>query len=277
MPHLEFGGESHVSCKIIILTLFLFTGAMLPAASDIDLLESYFKNEQYDALKKELPRVAREHADDPAVLFFRGYTTNDPDSAAVFYQRVADKYPTSKYADFALYRLGQYYFFIEDYAKARRRFSRLLRGYPSSYLKDDAQYLYCQSVLAQGKTDSAKLFLKAFVQNVRRSPYVDNAILDLESLGGVSTTVSKPKRRPEKKTYYSIQVASFKSFESAKNALFKLSKVYPHVEVGERTLGNTDYYLVYLGRFDSREKARQYARLYIEPHLQDYKVVERSL
>ncbi len=265
-----------MNAKLIVWIYFLLTGAML-FASDIDLLESCFRNEQYDELKKELPLVAKKHADDPAVLFFQGFTTNDPDSAALFYQQVVDKHPDSQYADFALFRLGQYYFFMEDYTKARRRFSRLLRGYPSSYLKDDAQYLYCQCVLAQGKTDSAKLFLKAFVQNVRRSPYVDNAILDLESLGGISTTVSQPKRQPAKKTFYSIQVASFKSFESAKKALFKLSKIYPHVEVGERTLGNTDYYLVYLGRFDSREKARQYARLYIKPHLQDYKVVERRL
>ena len=105
-----------MSCKIIILTLFLFTGVM-PAASDIDLLESYFKNEQYEALKKELPRVAGEHADDPTVLFFQGYTTDDPDSAALFYQRVVDKYPTSKYADFALFRLGQYYFVFWRNAK----------------------------------------------------------------------------------------------------------------------------------------------------------------
>ena len=256
-----------------LLLMFVLNAGI--AATSIDELESYFKNERYDQLAHEVRRAPAYLVNDPAFLFFKAFISTTPDSALPLYQRIVDNFPTAKYADQALFRLGQYHYFSQDYAKARHLFSRLLRGYPGSYLKDDAQYLYCQCILAQGKTDSAKVFLKAFVQNVQRSPYVDSAILDLESLGGVSTTMSNTQSQPIQKTFYSIHVASFKSFESAKNALHKLSKIYPHVEVGERRLGNTDHYLVYLGRFDTQEKAQQYADLYIEPHLQEYKVVQR--
>ena len=244
-------------------------------AVSINQLEQYFENEQYEDLRREVRRVSNEIKHDPAVLYFLAFTSNAPDSALSLYQRVAENFPSSKYADQALYRLGQYNFFTGNYTQARHSFARLLRGYSKSYLKDDAQYLYCQCILAQGKEDSAKVFLKAFVQNVRRSPYVDSAILDLESLGGVSITLPTAPAKSQQKDYYSIRVASFSSFESAKNALFKLSKIYPHVEVGELRLGTTDYYLVYLGRFETFDKAQQYAQLYIEPHLQEYKIMQR--
>ena len=263
--------------KRIAITLIVFIASAYILASDIDMLESYFENEQYDVLRQQVGRLAGKYPNNPTVLFFKGYSSTDPDSALFYYQQVASRFPESKYAANAHYRLGQFYYFVGDYQQARQRFSTLLRSYPSSYLKDDAQYLYCQCIMAQGKTDSAKIFLKAFVQNVRRSPYVNSAILDLESLGGLSTNAAPVSAAPKEKDFYSIRVASFKSFESAKNALFKLSNIYPHVEVSERRLGNTNYYIVYLGRFESRDKARQYAKLYIEPHLQDYEIVRRTL
>ena len=262
--------------QIAFALIVLFTSANI-RASELDLLETCFENEQFDALRQQLGRVAGKYPNNPAVLFFQGVSCTDPDSALFYYKQVASRYPDSKYAANAYLRLGQYYYFAGDYQQARQRFSALLRNYPSSYLKDDAQYLYCQCILAQGKTDSAKIFLKAFVQNVRRSSYVNSAILDLESLGGLSTNVAPEASAPQKKDFYSIRVASFKSFKSAKNALFKLSKIYPHVEVGERRLGNTNYYLVYLGRFHSRQKALHYAKLYIEPHLQEYEIVRRAM
>ncbi len=259
----------------IIVLIFGFLLFCRLYAADMNQLQAYFENEQFDELGRAVRSAVKIAPANPDILFFLAYTSASPDSALPLYRRVAEKYPKSKFADQALYRLGQYYFFSGDYATARRYFARLLRNYPKSFLKDDAQYLYCQCILAHGKKDSAKIFLKAFVQNVRRSPYVDSAILDLENLGGIKP---KPKiAMPAKpKTYYSIQVASFKSFESAKNALFKLAKIYPHVEVGDKQLGNTEYYVVYLGRFNSFDKAQHYARLYIEPQLQDYKIVQRG-
>ncbi|MBN1561000.1 SPOR domain-containing protein [candidate division KSB1 bacterium] len=257
--------------KISRITLLLaLLGPLL--STDIKVLEDYFEQQRYDELKNALTSYAMSAPNDPSVLFFRGYFHQHADSAATYYRRVVYNFPNSKYADHALLRLGQLAYFNNDFAAARHHFSRLLRNFADSEWRDDAQYLYCQCIMAQGKVDSAKLFLKAFIQNVQRSPYVDAAILDLESLGGLPTEILTP---PEKSPVaHSIQVASYKDFSDAKNALFKLSRVFPHVEIGERTLGNTKYYNVLIGSFESREKAMKYAQLYIRPHLSEYKIVE---
>ncbi|MBN1464795.1 tetratricopeptide repeat protein [candidate division KSB1 bacterium] len=256
--------------KIAPFVFLLALGGSLLSV-DVRMLESFFEQQRYDELERAISSL-QTLPDDPSLLFFRGYFQSNPDSAVTYYGRVINHFPNSKYADYALLRLGQYSYFDDDFSTARRHLSRLVRHFPDSEWRDDAQYLYCQCIIAQGKVDSAKLFLKAFVQNVQRSPFVDAAILDLESLGGLplDTLISQKKSS----VGYSIQVASYKDFNDAKDVLYKLARVFPHVEIGERTLGNTKYYNVLIGSFESREKASRYAQLYIQPHLTEYKVVE---
>ena len=77
----------------------------------------------------------------------------------------------------------------KKYDLAAKYYSFLTRRYPSSTLKDDAQYLFCQCKLAQGKLDSAHIFLQAFIKNAPRSPYVDLAVMDLESSGSWNSNI----------------------------------------------------------------------------------------
>ncbi len=255
------------------IVLFLLCGLAHPFAAVADL-DQLFEQENYQQLESLLPSHMAAFPNDPHVIFFQGYVQTDPTQAVIFYQRVVTDFPTSTYADYALLRLGQYYYFEGHYLTARRYFSQLFRTFPDSELKDDAQYLYCQSILADGKIDSAKLFLKAFVQNAKRSPYVDAAILDVEDLGGLAPEELVKPPVKKQKSFFSIQVASYKNQTDAKNAMHKLSRVFPHVTVGERTLGNTTYYRVLIGKFNSKDKATEYARLYIKPHLSEYTVIE---
>lgn len=255
----------------------LFFLSVLAFSADIAELEKYFEQENLQQLKNVLTSHATLPADDPSILFFRGFVEENPVVAVSYYQRLVNDFPRAKYADYALFRLGQYSYFIADYGQARRYFSRLILHYPQSELRDDAQYLYCQCIMAAGKTDSAKLFLKAFVQNVKRSPYVDAAILDLESLGGLSQQTLAPSTKEKKSPVYTIQVASYRNQADAQTAIHKLARVFPNVSLGERTLGNTTYYLIFVGKFESKDKAAAYAKLYIAPHLSEYKIVEQAL
>ncbi len=257
--------------RVSLLIVMIFSTIVYPGVADLDRA---FEAEDFEQLKQLLPSHMSIYPNDPLVLFFQGFVHSDPAQAVSFYKRVVTEYPTSKYADYAVFRIGQFHYFNADYLKARRYFSSLFRKFPYSDLRDDAQYLYCQSILAEGKVDSAKLFLKTFVQNARRSPFVDAAILDVESLGGLAQDeLSKPAQK-KLTAEYSIQVATYKNLSDADNAMQKLSRVFPHVTTGERTLGNATYYDVLIGKFDTKAKATNYARLYIKPHLNEYKVIE---
>jgi tetratricopeptide (TPR) repeat protein len=258
-------------CYFSVLIFLVLGPALFTSVADV---ESLFEQEEFDALKSALPEVVAAFPNDPAVIFFQGFTHANPDQAVSFYKRVVDEFPSSKYADYAMFRLGQYYYFEGDFTLARRYYSRVFRSYPESDLRDDAQYLYCQCIMAEGKTDSAKLFLKTFVQNAKRSPYVDAAILDVESLGGLSQEALTASDQKKKQKIFAIQVATYKNLSDARDAVHKLSRVFPNVKVGERTLGNTTYNRVLIGKFTTKDKAADYARLYIKPHLSEYKIIE---
>lgn len=284
-PNVDDGIRSNegnlIGMRTLILTLFIFIFAFFSfsAPSEIEKLQRYFQESQFDKLKNDLPDVATKYPDNPIVLFLQGVLEKNPQMAMQYYRRVLNDYPTFEYADHALFRLGQYSYFEQNYQHAKHHFSRLARHYPESDLKDDAQYLYCQCLLAQGKKDSAKTFLKIFVQNAKRSPFVDLAVLDIERLGGIPLdelhgfTIHKESDHQIFK--YTIQVGAFKNLSNAERVINGLDNKFPFVEMGEKTLGNTVYHLVWIGKFKTKNQAREYARNYIAPYIDDYRIVER--
>jgi tol-pal system protein YbgF len=75
--------------------------------------------------------TAPEAAD--AVYFIgESFSTEAPDSAAMYYTQVADKYPSSPRAASALYRLGSMAESARDTTAARGYYQRLIAKYPTS-------------------------------------------------------------------------------------------------------------------------------------------------
>lgn len=258
-----------------VLINLLLCGAVLTmraAADSVAALDSCFQQKRYQELQNRLPAVAALHPDHPTILFYQAFLHTNADSALALYKKVVTLDPLSPYVDQALFRIGQFYNFNQEYQKSRSYFAALFKRFPHSPLRDDAQYLYCQCILAQGKADSARVFLKAFIQNIDQSAYIDQAILDLESIGGIAAPNDAGARE-----YFSIQVAIFRNDEDARNAALKLNRLFSHVEVLQQSPGNSAYRAVLIGKFTSHEKARRYADLYIQPHLKEYKIIARPL
>lgn len=257
-----------------IFIFFLFLTSLTRAAVDMEMLKGYFAEQRFEELQNTLPEAAAIFPNHPNIAFYQAYLNVHSDSAVAQYKKVLSAKPPSDHLDQALMRLGQYSFSIGEYKRARSYLAALFK-FPRSSLRDDAQYLYCQCVLAEGLLDSARIFLNAFIQNINQSPFIDNAILDLESLGG-AVSPAKPSRDENGGFYYTIQIASYKSSAEAENAGLKLNRLFSHVEVVKRTLGGSRYWAVHVGKFKSEEKAERYAELYIKPHLKEYKIVEHS-
>jgi hypothetical protein len=256
-----------------ILINLLLCGAALTmrsAADSIAALDSCFQQQNYQELQVRLPNLAALFPNNPSILFYQAFLQTNADSALTLYKKMVALAPLSPFVDQALFRIGQYYYFSQEYQKARPYFSALFKKYLHSPLRDDAQYLYCQCVFAQGKDDSARVFLKAFIQNSGQSAYIDQAILDLESMGGITATNESGERQ-----YYSIQVATFRNDEDARNAALKLGRLFSHVEILDQSPGYSSNRAVLIGKFTSEEKAQRYAELYIQPHQIEYKIVAR--
>jgi tol-pal system protein YbgF len=72
------------------------------------------------------------HAGDALYFIGQSYSTENPDSAAVYYGQVVDGYPTSVRAPSALYNLGLLAERRKDTAKAKDAYQRVVQKYPQS-------------------------------------------------------------------------------------------------------------------------------------------------
>ncbi|HID92744.1 MAG TPA: tetratricopeptide repeat protein, partial [bacterium (Candidatus Stahlbacteria)] len=94
-----------------------------------------FDSGEFDSARIEFEELLEEcpnHKLTPYIIYYIGRLTKDPAKALSYYQRVVDLYPDSKVVDNALYRIGQYYYAVNDYEKAYNNFYQIVKRYPNS-------------------------------------------------------------------------------------------------------------------------------------------------
>ena len=75
----------------------------------------------------------------PGVLYLQAVLMSDGSEAVKTYQSIVDNFPTSEWADDALFRLYQYYYSIGLYKTADQKLEQLKKDYPfSTYASDQA-------------------------------------------------------------------------------------------------------------------------------------------
>jgi tetratricopeptide (TPR) repeat protein len=86
--------------------------------------------------ESELQSLKMKNPNDPSVIFLDAVITSNGEEAQKKYSAVFEKYPKSKYADAALYRIFSYYYSLGFYKKAESYLNKLKSSYPNSpYIK----------------------------------------------------------------------------------------------------------------------------------------------
>lgn len=94
---------------------------------------------QAEAVKAELPTLMTNFQNHPGVLYLQAVLMSDGSEAVKTYQSIVDNFPTSEWADDALFRLYQYYYSIGLYKTADQKLEQLKKDYPfSTYASDQA-------------------------------------------------------------------------------------------------------------------------------------------
>ncbi|UCC43291.1 MAG: SPOR domain-containing protein [Candidatus Zixiibacteriota bacterium] len=136
-----------------------------------------------------------------------------------------------------------------------------------------ALYLLGVDAVERKRPDDA-----VFFYNLLREAYPSAVGLDdlVEQLGGLSDQVSSDSRAEAiTGTYYSIQVGVFSSRGNARRQADKF-KAYDHkIDIKSKTISGKKYRVVYIGRFDTFEAARQFKSQLETTHGEAYQVVAR--
>ncbi|MGK9477640.1 SPOR domain-containing protein [Melioribacter sp. OK-6-Me] len=121
--------------KVLFLSIF-FCGHITTFSQEIDIKDALINIEKGE-IDKAVEFLKKNYTEsDPSILFLDAVLTSDGKSALNKYINIFEKFPESRYADAALYRIYTYYYSIGAYKKAESYLNTLKKNYPSSpYLK----------------------------------------------------------------------------------------------------------------------------------------------
>ena len=251
--------------------------SLLLAGEKLLQIEKLIKDEQYNHLSAELLNLSDQDSNHPTALFARGLLEPNGNLAINYFNDIIQEHHNSPFADDALFRIAQYYYSLGNYKSSKNYYSLLNRHYSSSKYKDESQYLYCQCLLAQGHVDSARVFLKTFVKNVPHSPYVDYAVLDLEELYSYDNKLPIVNYNAENSGKYSIQVGVFSDRKNAQKFLSRLSERKIPTEIVRKKVGRRELWAVWIGKFETKDKAKDYAKNKLDNIFDDYQIIDRDI
>lgn len=217
--------------KLIILffIIFIFSSAIL-FAQEVNIIP-YLKsieNGEDQIVSSQIPKLKKEHPNDPSILFLDAILTTNGIEAVGKYLTVVNKFPKSNYADAALYRIYSYYFSLGKYKSAKDYLSLLAKNYPES------PYL---SIANKNIPDKDEIILS----NLSQPTPPKNS----------DTQVLKT----DMKSNYYIQAAAFTILENAQNLKNRLNNGGYITFLKEKEIGGTTFHVIYIEGYSSKEEA----------------------
>jgi tetratricopeptide (TPR) repeat protein len=193
-------------------------------AQEVDITSVLRKIESGDLNEAEKiqTQYLQSNPNDPSVLFLDAVLTHDGDAAAGKYSKIAEKFPKSKYADAAVYRLYSYYYAKGLYEKAKQHYNRLKIDFPQSPYTIIANRAIPEKEESQIKPPPQKL------------------------------DIAKEK---SDSTIYFIQAGAFLSIENATRLSDQLRVDGYNAVVSSKDVGGTVLKIVSIGEFGSEGEA----------------------
>ena len=225
----------------IIIFGLLFSSNLF--SQDVDIIP-YLK--QIEAgnkkdVEEQLPSLISKNPDSPSVLFLEGVLTTDGEKALVTYSKILDKYPNSKYADAALYRIFSYYYAAGEYYNANKCLEDLKNDYPTSpYIK-----------IAE-----------------RDIPTADQTAVSEEKKSNQITEEDTPKYK------FTIQAGAFTNPSNAATLKNNFEDNGFFSEVKDKIVAGTTFRVVYVGKFEDKEEAENFLHVINREFKLDGRIVD---
>ncbi|MBI3111292.1 MAG: SPOR domain-containing protein [Ignavibacteriales bacterium] len=180
---------------------------------------------QAEAVKAELPTLMTNFQNHPGVLYLQAVLMSDGSEAVKTYQSIVDNFPTSEWADDALFRLYQYYYSIGLYKTADQKLEQLKKDYPFSTYASD------QALAEEPKTVTAE------------APVV----------------VAQPAKVEKFTTIYTVQAGTFSVLQNAEELKSRFerdgytSTIFTLVNNGRK------FHKVWVGEFQKQDEAKRFS------------------
>ncbi len=220
--------------KIFLIALIFWCASSLHYTQDVNIIPylQAIENGEAEKVESQLPELKRKHPESPSLIFLEAVLTKDGEQALLRYELLLNRFPQSKYADAALFRIYSYYYALGDYRKAGESVEKLKNNYPYSPY-----------------TSIAKKYLPTGDQPViqRTTPQTQQRIEEKE----IAQTVPVNYR-------YTIQAGAFTNPANAENLKTELLRKGYTTEIKEKVVGGTVFEIVIVGKFTTEGEAKSF-------------------
>jgi tetratricopeptide (TPR) repeat protein len=204
----------------IAVTVVFISCVAFPQEREVENCLKKIEQGKSDSAKIVLKGLLKKYPDSPSALFLDGVLTTDGKDALTKYLLLVDKYPDSKYADAALFRIYSYYYALGLYSNADRYLQKLKTSYPES------RYIKTADPNFQNKSDIPSKNI--FTHTIQAGAFIDkdNAISLCAELDELGYETNMKERSLGGTSLYVIYVGKFQSEAEAEEVLAKINKDY---------------------------------------------------
>jgi len=181
------------------------------------------------------PRIAE-------VYYYLARLTVNPDSSILYYQRIINDSPQSRYADIAYLEIAKIAIAREDYKNALITLNELNKNYPNSELKEEILFWTGIAQIESGNKEAGYKTLQDLINAHPKSIWASRARNLIP--------------QTQQKECYTVQVGSFRNKENAEKRLEELKAKGYIGRIVEATVMDKLHYRVWIGEFETMEQAK---------------------
>lgn len=241
--------------KTLCVILLLISIPFISRGQSVTEIVNKIQNGNFEEAKKILLNINRTEKENPTILFLEGLLTIDGIKASNTYNTLLQKYPHSKYIDDAAFRIALMQYSQGLYNTANKNFKKIILSTSQKSIKQKCQYWIGLSFLALDKPDSAAFRFNKSIDNFTKNEITKLAKNSLGVLN-LNSYSDKDKTQLINSAVYAVQVGAF---SIQQNAILLKAFYENHgyrVELGSKSKNNNKFYLVWVGPYNSIDKAR---------------------
>jgi SPOR domain len=222
---------------LFIISLFLLLSITI-FGQGIDISDYLKKIEsgKVEEVKEKLPELKTKYPDDPSVLFLDGILTENGKTSFSLFSTIVNNYPESRYADAAVFRMYSYYYARDMFPEADIWLKKMKKDYPSSP------------------------YIKIAEKNIHLSD---------------QNKINQSNKNSDKKIKYNytIQAGAFSNKDNADALKKQFIDAGYSSEIKEKTVAGTLFQVVYVGKFNTEEEAKNFLQQINSDYSLDGRVV----
>lgn len=231
--------------------------AQTPDEEAIRELVARLDRGETEAVRGQLPEYVSKYQNHPGILFVQARVATDGIEAAKLYQGVLDNYPSSEWADDALFNLYQYYYAMGLYKTAELKMQQLRKEYPAS------EHLGARGATIRPDTaDARPVPPPVSVPGGAAGIAADSATPPHSGPDAARRDTSRDGATPAPESPasavnpFTLQVGAFSTAENAQKQKGWFEERGYAAEITNRVRGGRSLYLVWVGSFPSADAAR---------------------